>query len=258
MQPPYQPSGNPPALGRNPRFADPDKATTLPPQIEPTMGDVLSLGYVSWSWYAGAADDPSRKPMPGLRGATRIHAGSLERPRFQAQFNLPAPSVSLLARATRQVGELVDFGEWHLQGDAPEFEGSIGAADRSERPGPVELMTVGVGRHFVLIEFNDLRHALDVLEVATLSVPGSPGSELGRRHHLKDDAREIIASDRGVRDPGGAPLLRLRRRATPDLRSTAIPIFAKTTDQRTGQAGDDGAVLGVGAACATMLPSRSS
>ena len=32
MQPPYQPSANKPAPGGDPRFADPAKPTTLPPQ----------------------------------------------------------------------------------------------------------------------------------------------------------------------------------------------------------------------------------
>ena len=54
MQPPYQPSGNPPAPGGDPRFADPSAATTMPPQTEPTIGDLLSAKGVSWAWYSGA------------------------------------------------------------------------------------------------------------------------------------------------------------------------------------------------------------
>jgi phospholipase C len=54
MQPPYQPSANAPAQGGNPAYADPSKATTLPPQTEPTIGDLMSLKGVSWAWYAGA------------------------------------------------------------------------------------------------------------------------------------------------------------------------------------------------------------
>jgi len=54
MQPPYQPSANKPAPDGNPAFADPAKATTLPPQSEQTIGDLLSAKGVTWAWYAGA------------------------------------------------------------------------------------------------------------------------------------------------------------------------------------------------------------
>jgi acid phosphatase len=57
-QPPYQPSGIPPALGADAAFADP-KGTQqwgvpAPPQSAKTIGDTLSAKGVSWTWYAGA------------------------------------------------------------------------------------------------------------------------------------------------------------------------------------------------------------
>jgi acid phosphatase len=55
MQPPYQPSGNPPARGDAAFIdADPANATTLPPQSGPTIGDRLTAKQISWSWYSGA------------------------------------------------------------------------------------------------------------------------------------------------------------------------------------------------------------
>ena len=54
MQPPYQPSANPPPRGGNPALADPNNPTTLPPQTEKTIGDLLSAKGVSWAWYSGA------------------------------------------------------------------------------------------------------------------------------------------------------------------------------------------------------------
>ena len=54
MQPPYQPSANAPAQGGDPAYADPMKPNTLPPQTQPTIGDLLSAKGVSWAWYAGA------------------------------------------------------------------------------------------------------------------------------------------------------------------------------------------------------------
>jgi acid phosphatase len=54
LQPPYQPSKNKPAKGGDPAYADPEDPTTLPPQHEITIGDLLSLKGVSWAWYGGA------------------------------------------------------------------------------------------------------------------------------------------------------------------------------------------------------------
>ena len=51
-QPPYQPSGIPPAAGGNLDVADPARHT-LPPLREGSVGDTLSAKGVSWAWYAG-------------------------------------------------------------------------------------------------------------------------------------------------------------------------------------------------------------
>ncbi|WP_076865651.1 acid phosphatase [Bradyrhizobium mercantei] len=71
MQPPYQPSGNDPAKDGDKAYADPNNATTLPPQIEPTIGDLLSLKHVTWAWYSGAwqdvLDHGNRSPVPNFQ-----------------------------------------------------------------------------------------------------------------------------------------------------------------------------------------------
>ena len=71
MQPPYQPSANAPAPGGNPAYADPAKPTTLPPQTEQTIGDLLSAKGVSWAWYAGAwqatLDGKNAVPVPNFQ-----------------------------------------------------------------------------------------------------------------------------------------------------------------------------------------------
>ncbi|KAB2919070.1 MAG: acid phosphatase [Hyphomicrobiaceae bacterium] len=54
MQPPFQPSGNGPAVNGDPLCADPDVATTLPAQTQSTIGDLLSAKGISWAWYSGA------------------------------------------------------------------------------------------------------------------------------------------------------------------------------------------------------------
>lgn len=55
MQPAYQPSGNAPAASDATKlYADTTKATTLPPQTQTTIGDLLNAKGLSWAWYGGA------------------------------------------------------------------------------------------------------------------------------------------------------------------------------------------------------------
>ncbi len=54
MAPPYQPSYIRPAPGGDTMLANPDDASTLPPQTYDTIGDLLSAKKVSWAWYGGA------------------------------------------------------------------------------------------------------------------------------------------------------------------------------------------------------------
>src|SRR5262249_12101635 len=56
MQPPYQPSGLPPAKGGDPRLAAnvPNSPLyAMPPLTLKTVGDTLSAKGVTWAWYAG-------------------------------------------------------------------------------------------------------------------------------------------------------------------------------------------------------------
>jgi len=54
MQPPYQPSSNPPASGGDPAYADPTRPNTLSPQTAANIGDLMSQKGVTWAWYSGA------------------------------------------------------------------------------------------------------------------------------------------------------------------------------------------------------------
>jgi acid phosphatase len=71
MQPPYQPSANKPATDSDPAFADPAAPTTLPPQTQQTIGDLLSAKGISWAWYAGAwqatLDGRNAVPVPNFQ-----------------------------------------------------------------------------------------------------------------------------------------------------------------------------------------------
>jgi phospholipase C len=50
LQPPYIPSGN--GVGTPQTSVNMDSATTVPPQTNTTIGDLLSAKGVSWAWYA--------------------------------------------------------------------------------------------------------------------------------------------------------------------------------------------------------------
>jgi acid phosphatase len=56
MQAPYQPSGNAPAdlNGTDAAYANTAKATTLPPQTQTNIGDLLSAKSINWKWYGGS------------------------------------------------------------------------------------------------------------------------------------------------------------------------------------------------------------
>ena len=55
MQPAYQPSNVASPAGDSAKlYADPNSASTLPPQTQKNIGDLLSDKGVSWAWYAGA------------------------------------------------------------------------------------------------------------------------------------------------------------------------------------------------------------
>jgi len=54
MQPPYQPSYNPPTPDDTAGlYATPLEPTTLPPQTLATIGDLLDAKQVGWTWYSG-------------------------------------------------------------------------------------------------------------------------------------------------------------------------------------------------------------
>ncbi|MCW3481351.1 acid phosphatase [Neisseriaceae bacterium JH1-16] len=109
MQPPYQPSGNPPASSdTSGQYADPSKATTLPPQTQATIGDLLTAKGVSWAWYAGAWNTV-------LGNRSGIY--NFTQPNFQAHhqpFNYYA-SFDPASHAADRAAHLKDYDSQFLQ-----------------------------------------------------------------------------------------------------------------------------------------------
>ncbi|WP_257217369.1 acid phosphatase [Janthinobacterium sp. BJB301] len=71
MQPPFQPSSNAPASGDGSKlYADTGKATTLPPQTQTNIGDLLSGKNIDWAWYAGAWKDTTALATASARAGS--------------------------------------------------------------------------------------------------------------------------------------------------------------------------------------------
>jgi acid phosphatase len=87
MQPAYQPSGNKPAASdADYLYADPNSATTLPPQTAGTIGDALDAKRVDWIWYSGSWDTAladGRRPPRESRDAIYAPATPGGNPDFQ-------------------------------------------------------------------------------------------------------------------------------------------------------------------------------
>lgn len=82
-QPPYQPSGIPPAAGGDRRLADPSKHP-LPPQSFKTIGDTLSTKGVTWAWYASAWNAAVEEGTRGVQPRKVIYGKGEGSPNFQA------------------------------------------------------------------------------------------------------------------------------------------------------------------------------
>ncbi|HET9652553.1 MAG TPA: acid phosphatase [Usitatibacter sp.] len=111
-QPPYQPSGLPPASADRLDYADPAKLP-VPPQTAKTIGDTLSAKGIGWVWYAGgwnAALADGRRPASEKRAV--IYDRSRKTPMFQPHhqpFNYYARFAPGTADRARHLKDGEDF-----------------------------------------------------------------------------------------------------------------------------------------------------
>lgn len=83
-QPPYEPSGIPPASGADAAYADPQQHP-LPPQTAKTIGDTLSSKGITWAWYSGAWNAAvADGTQPPTQRRTVIYNGDGDAANFQA------------------------------------------------------------------------------------------------------------------------------------------------------------------------------
>ncbi|HUQ74937.1 MAG TPA: acid phosphatase [Burkholderiales bacterium] len=120
-QPPYQPSGIPPAAGGNLEVADPSRHT-LPPMREKSVGDTLSAKGVSWAWYAGgwnAAEADGRRDPKAPREVIYSFKGQAFQPHHQP-FNYFARFAPGTADRARHLKDGDDFMKDIAAGTLPQ------------------------------------------------------------------------------------------------------------------------------------------
>ena len=153
-QPPYQPSGIPPAPDGPREMANPkggaklgntDMGVPLPPQTARTIGDTLSAKGVSWAWYAGAyrqaLQDGMQAPTEPRRIIYNRAAGS---PNFQPHhqpFNYFARFAPGTAERTRHVLDGEDFVKAAAEGTLPAVSFYKPAGVNTQHPSYTDIMT---------------------------------------------------------------------------------------------------------------------
>ena len=140
--PPYQPSGAPPAAGGNLDLADPAK-NPIPPQTARTIGDTLSARGVSWAWYAdawNAAVADGRRPPDAKRAV--IYNDSESSPDFQAHhqpFNYYARFAPGTEDRARHLKDGKDFEEAIEKGTLPQVSFYKPAGKLGQHPGSTDM-----------------------------------------------------------------------------------------------------------------------
>jgi phospholipase C len=143
-QPPYQPSGIPPAAGGKREFVDPARLP-VPPQTAKTIGDTLSAKGVSWAWYSGswnaAVADGMQEPKATRKVIYNRDAGS---PIFQPHhqpFNYFARFAPGSEDRTRHLKDGSDFMAAIEAGTLPQVSFYKPAGRDSQHPSYTDLVT---------------------------------------------------------------------------------------------------------------------
>ncbi len=139
MQPPYQPSYNPPTPDDTAGlYATPLEPTTLPPQTLATIGDMLDTKKVGWTWYSGgwnAAVADRTKVYEATSGNFQSH---------HQPFNYYA-NLDPKTHAADRVAHLKDYTDLVADAGRQAAAGGVLQADRQEQRAP-RLRQPGRGR----------------------------------------------------------------------------------------------------------------
>ena len=143
-QPPYQPSGIPPAPGGDRNYADPARHPA-PPQTATTIGDTLSAKGIAWAWYAGGWDQAlaDGRQDPKL-GRSVIYARGADSPMFQPHhqpFNYYARFAPGTRARAAHLKDEKDFLDAIDQGTLPAVAFYKPAGRYTEHPSYTHLMS---------------------------------------------------------------------------------------------------------------------
>jgi len=148
-QPPYQPSGVPPAPGGNPDYAN---AAGLPPYGEPapafkdrTIGDTLSAKGISWAWYSGGWDEAladGRQAPQAKRSViyARTDTSPIFQPHHQA-FNYYARFAPGTADRARHLKDEKEFLRAIDKGTLPQVSFFKPAGRYTEHPSYTDIVS---------------------------------------------------------------------------------------------------------------------
>ncbi|MEP7181934.1 MAG: acid phosphatase [Betaproteobacteria bacterium] len=143
-QPPYQPSGVPPAAGGDARFTDPTKHT-LPPQAARTIGDTLSAKGVSWAWYAGgwsaALKDGMQAPDAKRTVVYNREKGSIVFQAHHQPFNYYTRFAPGTADRERHLKDYTDLVAGIDRGELPQVVFYKPQGSLNEHPGYTDVLS---------------------------------------------------------------------------------------------------------------------
>jgi len=148
-QPPYQPSGVPPAPGGSLELADPKGLTgygePVPPQTAKTIGDTLSAAGISWAWYAGGYNDAladGRRPPEAKRAVIYTREGAS--PNFQPHhqpFNYYARFAPGTEDRAQHLKDGADFVEAIDKGTLPQVAFYKPAGKLTQHPSYTDIQS---------------------------------------------------------------------------------------------------------------------
>jgi len=143
-QPPYQPSGVPPAAGSDTRLTDPSKYT-LPPQTQKTIGDTLSAKRVTWAWYAGgwneAVKDGMQPPAAKRAVVYNREKGSIIFQAHHQPFNYYARFAPGTPDRERHLKDYTDLVAGIDKGDLPQVAFYKPQGSLNEHPGYTDVLS---------------------------------------------------------------------------------------------------------------------
>ncbi len=195
IQPPYQPSGVPPAADGNLDFADPQGndrfKRPLPPQPLKTVGDTLSAKGVSWAWYAGGWNEAladGRRPAEEKRRViyTRENGSANFQPHHQP-FNYFARFAPGTADRAKHLKDGDDFFRDIETGNLPQVVFYKPVGRLNQHPSYTDLITGDEHVAEVLERLRNSPQWSKMLVVVTYDenggfwdhVPPPPGDQFG-------------------------------------------------------------------------------